>query len=135
MSQSTRIEIEIAGAQSFFVLKLIDDGEEKGFELSSPIGGKTTFAGMDYLDAYRKLSQTVELNGGRVLCQGSARNYTTSPMLRSASKGLKGYLTKFGKPTTKDDVVNLLESADFKTIVSVHEQEEYLAKWLISLKR
>jgi hypothetical protein len=115
-------------------LSLIDRGGERVIESSRTFSGKQIFAGMDFFEAFQRFRSAVESEGFLILCQGSSRYFRTSPMLKEASKGLKGYSVRIGKSTSRDDVVDLFDAATQDTVVSANEQREYIEKWLKSLK-
>lgn len=69
-----------------------------------------------------------------LLCNGARRDVYPSGMSRDMSGGLVAYVLKPGRPTTRTDLVRIIDYASPETIATVEEQKEFFSSWADSIR-
>lgn len=91
------------------------------------------FDNADLFECLTNLRLKLEISNLLILCNGSVRNIYPSGMSREMSGGRLAYRIHLGKPTTRDDIIDIFEPASPSDVVKVIEQEEFHQQWMRSL--
>ncbi|WP_246762650.1 hypothetical protein [Erwinia phyllosphaerae] len=92
---------------------------------------KITAEGEDFFECFKKvrgLDKAITY-----YCKGAKINVLPSRMTRQMTKGLTAYETSLGAPARKENLVNIFDYEDKNLASDPIEQDEYEAKWFLSL--
>ncbi|MBR1737536.1 MAG: hypothetical protein IJ736_11065 [Firmicutes bacterium] len=84
-----------------------------------------------YFSAYQELRDELFKNGFGLKCNGSLINANQSAMM---SYTPKVYLVEIGKQALLKNIVNIWDYCDITYFPDTKEQNQYIEKWLTSLK-
>lgn len=90
--------------------------------------------GNDVFSALQELRGQLGCRGWNALCQGSRRNVYPSRALRQSGT-TKAYKLTLGRPTTREDLVELFDPCEKEEVSTVEEQEAFNVEWLSSLNK
>lgn len=102
--------------------------------LEGPLKGQS-FEGWDYFSSLKGLRIELEMEGLKIGCVGSLRNFYPSNMAMDMGQGKIGYLMTLGKKAGRKDIAKTFDQIDnFSDLASVEEQALFYQKWRDSLK-
>lgn len=85
--------------------------------------------GDDLFSCLSLIREDFEREGAVLLCKGSKPNVWPSGMSREMSGGRMGYTMEFGKPTRRDQMVDIFDHASPDEVGSVQEQRDFIREW------
>lgn len=91
------------------------------------------FLGDDYFDCLLKTRRILQTKGIFLLCNGARKDVYPSGLTRQMSDGIMAYILEMGKPTMRENRVNIFESASPNEICTIEEQLTFHNNWAKSL--
>jgi hypothetical protein len=114
--------------------RFLTDEESKGCRLVLCFGDRSiTKEALDTFEALVQIRRDLEAEGMQVFCYGACKDVRPSGMSRSMGGGFRAYRHVFGRRTSCDEMVHILESGPDIVPVTVNEQQLYWAEWLQSV--
>ena len=91
------------------------------------------FVARDLFECMRLLRQHLEAESMILLCNGARVDAYPSQIARQMGAARRVHLTSLGRPTTREDLVDIFGEAPADKIGSVEEQDAFHKEWLRSL--
>ena len=135
MSEQKTIKVQFADGRVEVYTADIDNEDEPVITVSVAGLDRRTFSGGDLFDAFNELRRELERLQARLLCAGARRDVFPSGMSRDMSGGRKAYITRIGRPSLREDLVDIFDEAAPESVGTVAEQSAFHERWADSLSK
>lgn len=111
-----------------------EQGPSVTIKVHSDRFGALSFNDKNLFSALSAFRRVLERQDYLVLCSGARRDAYPSRMALQMGGGRKVYLLKTGKPASREDLVDIWDSATIDQVCGIAEQKAAYDAWLVSLE-